>query len=895
MALCVVVWAVSPVIAEAPAESPGDLVTIPPAPIVVESPTLALVGSGVSQAPIAGPALKVAASARATAKGVATLASGEFLTVAEYGPSEVPTVRVWSDMSASGAQAQSEFDMCYDYVDIGGGEYEYTFHVELNDGWKEGMGWGWYIFGDQQSAPSPLTDFVGDPASLPVGPWTAYGTSGGGHNGPTFYYVLDYWIPESRNETLDWKGTSTAALDPPAMLYSTLAGTVGGATPHNFTVAKKCDGGEPIGCMYMQKKNSKAKKGCTKCYKKGDIFPSGQTCQVLKDCVKKIKQKKYDCLDPQAPPKAFCKKLKGNRVFCGEGCTVRLDLHRHLVCLHQSTLAVASGDPPGGECISWTPIYSGTGRVQIHTGPFPGCEAFIEGTAESSKMYDVVIRVVYRDPWGNECQAEDILTVAGVHLKQLTYTGTEFHDVHKDPDGDPYDPVHWLDVNDDGDASDPGEHRFPVAFTRNTNVAFTNVRFRVKPVDLQRDNVPVRGAGPDGDSYEGSGKITGGWLIVSDVMTSTDSLPNTVRFYNTYNVDWEAALDGETYCNAGMSDNRLYVTLDKPTASPFPLYETVVHIACKQADGETDEGKTVAKIWADFTDRDVRRKPIDGFNNPDGVRMGYWRPRPDVCQNLAQMLASPIGNGSCGAWAQLFRECIRSQGIAGAVMSEIQADVVVNPGADGFLVKDWAFGGNIRTGPNGINNSTVGGDDDQWFPPGQGFPYTTCIEPGNNGVLETVPGGDDIQTGDEINTGPDGVCNTVAGGDDDQKIPVGNGEPDRACITAGPNGVLNSVVGGDDVADAGAPGGGHYPYTMDGSAINLPGIAGQDNPEPPEDFFNHFVVKYAGNPRALIYDPSYGGVPYPTELTHEDAAIDGICSTPRAKINDPPQELDYNP
>ena len=140
----------------------------------------------------------------------------------------------------SSAQAQPEFDMCYDYVDIGGGTYEYTFHAELNDRWVAGMGWKWYIFGDQASAPTPLLNFKGDPASLPVGPWTAYSSSGGGHNGPTFSYVLDPWIPVSRDEVLDWKGTSTAALDPPAMLYSTLAGTVGGATPHNFSVAEKC-------------------------------------------------------------------------------------------------------------------------------------------------------------------------------------------------------------------------------------------------------------------------------------------------------------------------------------------------------------------------------------------------------------------------------------------------------------------------------------------------------------------------------------------------------------------------------------------------------------------------------------------------------------------------------
>jgi len=69
-----------------------------------------------------------------------------------------------------------------------------------------------------------------------------------------------------------------------------------------------------IGCMYKQKKNSKAKKGCTKCYMKGDIIATGQTCAKVKDCTpKKLKEKKYDCLEGEI---GFCKKLKAKRDEC---------------------------------------------------------------------------------------------------------------------------------------------------------------------------------------------------------------------------------------------------------------------------------------------------------------------------------------------------------------------------------------------------------------------------------------------------------------------------------------------------------------------------------------------------------------------------------------------------
>ena len=71
------------------------------------------------------------------------------------------------------------------------------------------------------------------------------------------------------------------------------------------------------GCEYTHKKDSKAKKGCNLCYKKGDTMMSGQACEKVKDCTpKKLKEKKYDCLDPEAPPEAYCKKLKAKRDSC---------------------------------------------------------------------------------------------------------------------------------------------------------------------------------------------------------------------------------------------------------------------------------------------------------------------------------------------------------------------------------------------------------------------------------------------------------------------------------------------------------------------------------------------------------------------------------------------------
>lgn len=144
--------------------------------------------------------------------------------------------------TASIASAQG-LEMSFSQTDLGGGLTEYSFSVTPDAGWAPGMGWRWFIFGDEPgvggggTGVSPIADFTMDPAQFPIGPWTSLSSSGGGHNGPTFASVLDYWIPATGTETLRWVGQSTGCVGPNEMLFSTLAGTVGGATAANWDVA----------------------------------------------------------------------------------------------------------------------------------------------------------------------------------------------------------------------------------------------------------------------------------------------------------------------------------------------------------------------------------------------------------------------------------------------------------------------------------------------------------------------------------------------------------------------------------------------------------------------------------------------------------------------------------
>lgn len=77
---------------------------------------------------------------------------------------------------------------------------------------------------------------------------------------------------------------------------------------------------------------------------------------------------------------------------------------------------------------------------------------------------------------------------------------------------------------------------------------------------------------------------------------------------------------------------------------------------------------------------------------------------------------------------------------------------------------------------------------------GEGKPNTTCIGKGTNNIADTqeVGGDDERWLGGTVRTGPNGICETTAAVGDEQIIPVGKGEPGATIVEAGPNNELNT-------------------------------------------------------------------------------------------------------
>lgn len=104
----------------------------------------------------------------------------------------------------------------YTVTALGGGVYRYDFKFvnDNNDGsWVAGQSFRWFVLGDCSGpCTSPLTNFIGDPASYVNSPYTGFGNSGGGHNGPDLQPVLTDWIPAAVGDSFSFSGTSTANL-----------------------------------------------------------------------------------------------------------------------------------------------------------------------------------------------------------------------------------------------------------------------------------------------------------------------------------------------------------------------------------------------------------------------------------------------------------------------------------------------------------------------------------------------------------------------------------------------------------------------------------------------------------------------------------------------------------
>jgi hypothetical protein len=154
----------------------------------------------------------------------------------------------------SPAQAAS-LNLNYTVENLTYGWFNYSFQLKVDNtdnSYVPGQAWRWIIFGDVPGkddgtgnfyAESNLPNWVGDLSQS--SPWiTGFSRSVGGHNGPTLFGnppdpVATWWTPSDVNDYLYWSGKSTALVPLGELLFSTINGTLNGATPADFKIANQ--------------------------------------------------------------------------------------------------------------------------------------------------------------------------------------------------------------------------------------------------------------------------------------------------------------------------------------------------------------------------------------------------------------------------------------------------------------------------------------------------------------------------------------------------------------------------------------------------------------------------------------------------------------------------------
>jgi hypothetical protein len=264
-----------------------------------------------------------------------------------------------------------------------------------------------------------------------------------------------------------------------------------------------------------------------------------------------------------------------------------------------------------------------------------------------------------------------------------------------------YDPPHWQDSNDDGDADDPGERKYPIAYVRDTPPTITG-KIAVNPSGLTSVSgfsAKIKVTGPGAIAIPETAANLGTDELELPATPSSGNFVNEIDYMNPMTLTWEVEVNDEGHwCEAGETANRTYVTLGTPATTM--RQETLFDIGCRNADGETVAADATAKIWSEFTDRVVRKvDPTTG--QPTGTQMTYYSsydPRDShgvaVC-TAPQLLEA--NDGQCGSWADLLIRIRQVQSIDDPdeyVLFESTSSAT----GEGFAVKNWTF---AATGTSG--------------------------------------------------------------------------------------------------------------------------------------------------------------------------------------------------
>jgi hypothetical protein len=258
-----------------------------------------------------------------------------------------------------------------------------------------------------------------------------------------------------------------------------------------------------------------------------------------------------------------------------------------------------------------------------------------------------------------------------IQIKEVCFAGANYHQMKSDDGSTTYSAPHWVDTNDDGQATTntgTGEKNYPVAFTRATTPQVgatfkvtglpSGQSLRIKATSAMGLSIPPTPIIPAEDG-----------IATLPITTSNGQLADVIQFYNApdvtaFVINWQKSVSNADWTSIGSTKHTVFLTLAAPLATlknGKGCRETLLWLACANAKGDTgaDQNALLIKIFrggGSFHDRNIRR-----FSHVTGQSVGgvltFWVPGPG---------GYPLdyGNGVCGNWADFLIDVLAVHAIA---------------------------------------------------------------------------------------------------------------------------------------------------------------------------------------------------------------------------------------
>jgi hypothetical protein len=261
-----------------------------------------------------------------------------------------------------------------------------------------------------------------------------------------------------------------------------------------------------------------------------------------------------------------------------------------------------------------------------------------------------------------------------VKLEQVSFDDN--YALRKDDDSESFSSPHW-EVS-----ADPNYKGEPVAYEDGKKMK-VGAKFSLSAEVVPTDKILVKADGnADYDIAAATAKYDKKEKRVELKATASNTLfaKDTIDYFEAMSLNWQVALDGVKFENAGSSSNQMYVTLSKPV-TPF---HTTVHLATKNLKGLKKDNPTeiVSRIWSEFTDRRMYLASDVSETTP----LQYWgvlcyaRPNegsPPPAEVRPCFLSTSVvknRDARCGGWQGFLIEVFKTQGITATTF-----DIVPKP------------------------------------------------------------------------------------------------------------------------------------------------------------------------------------------------------------------------